>query len=95
MGLTHYSDKSKTKKIVSVLLKDNKTQKNIINAQKELKRQNMNDVKYYLKNHNLIKIGSNAPNDVIRKIYESSILAGEITNNNSDILLHNFQNTEE
>ena len=87
--------KSKTKKIVSVLLKDNKTQKNIINAQKELKRQNMNDVKYYLKNHNLIKIGSNAPNDVIRKIYESSILAGEITNNNSDILLHNFQNTEE
>ena len=47
-------------------------------------------VKKYLRNHNLIKIGSNAPNDIIRKLYESAILAGEITNNNEDILLYNF-----
>jgi tRNA G10 N-methylase Trm11 len=82
--------KSNIKRTVAVLLKDNNTRKNIINAQKDLKGKSVNDVKTYLRNHNLIKIGSNAPNDVIRKIYESAMLAGEITNNNKDIMLHNF-----
>ena len=82
--------KSNIKRTVAVLLKDNTTRKNIINAQKDLKAKSVNDVKTYLRHHNLIKIGSNAPNDVIRKIYESAMLAGEITNNNKDIMLHNF-----
>jgi len=82
--------KSKIKKTVSVLIKDRGTRKLILGAQKELKRKTINDVREYLRDHNLIKIGSNAPNDVIRKLYESAMLAGEITNSNSEILLHNF-----
>jgi hypothetical protein len=82
--------KSKIKKAVGVLIKDRGTRKKIINAQRELKKKPINDIKNYLKDHNLIKVGSNAPNDVIRKLYESAILAGEITNSNSEILLHNF-----
>jgi len=82
--------RSQIKQTVGVLIKDRGTRKIVLNAQKELKRRNINDIKGYLKEHNLIKIGSNAPNDIIRKLYETSMLAGEITNSNSDTLLHNF-----
>jgi hypothetical protein len=82
--------KSKIKKTIGVLVKDRGTRKLILSAQKDLKRKSINDVKEYLRDHNLIKIGSNAPNDVLRKLYESAMLSGEITNSNSEILLHNF-----
>jgi hypothetical protein len=41
---------------------------------------------------NLIKIGSTAPNDVLRILYEQSILAGDITNVEPATQLHNFMN---
>lgn len=82
--------RSKIKKTVGVLIKDRGTRKQVLSAQKDLKRKNINDIKIYLREHNLIKTGSNAPNDVLRKLYESAMLSGEITNSNADILLHNF-----
>jgi hypothetical protein len=82
--------KSQIKRQIGVLLKDHTTRKNVINAQRELKSEPIHDIKNYLREHNLIKIGTNAPNEVIRKIYESAMLAGDINNNNIDTLLHNL-----
>lgn len=82
--------KSKSANKVSILIKDRNTRKNILNAQKELKKKPLSEVKSYLHNHGLIKVGSNAPNDILRKMYEYSMLSGEINNNSSDVLLHNY-----
>jgi hypothetical protein len=82
--------KSQTKRTIGVLIKDRGIRKQILSAQKELKRKNINDIKTYLREHNLIKIGSNAPNDVLRKLYESAMLSGEITNSNVETLMHNY-----
>ena len=66
----------------------------VTDSYKELKTHEINDVKKYLRNRGLIRIGNTTPHDILRKIYESSILSGDVTNNNKDILLHNLLNEE-
>jgi len=87
--------KSQKNNTVGILIRDKNTRKNIIHAQKELKKKPINDVKNYLKHHGLIKVGSTAPNDVVRRIYECSVMSGEVFNNSKDVLLHNFVNETE
>jgi hypothetical protein len=75
---------------VRVLLKNDYTRKQVMNAQSLLSKKPMQAIKEYLKDHNLIKVGTTAPPDVLRKMYESAMLTGEVTNNNKENLIHNF-----
>jgi len=79
---------------VSVLIKDRQTRKNIINTQKELKKTNITDVRKYLRQHGMIKVGSTCPPDILRKTFETALLTGDVINTNKDILLHNFLSGE-
>lgn len=82
--------KSKLKKKVSVLVKDLKTRKKIYDAKKELTRTPINEVKEFLKKQGFLKAGSLAPNNVLREMYESIMMAGDVTNINGNIQLHNY-----
>ena len=84
--------KSNIYRKVSVLIKNNETRKKVIVAQKELKKKSIHEIKKFLKDRFLLKSGSSAPNEVLRKMYESVMLTGHITNNNKDTMLHNFIN---
>lgn len=82
--------KSSKMRKVGVLIKDNRTRKNIVTAQKELKKADISDIRKYLRKHGIIKVGSSAPPDVLRKTFECAMMTGDITNTNKDVLLHNF-----
>jgi len=75
---------------VSVLVKNAETRKKISSEHLLLKQAKLSDMKNYLKHHNLLRSGSHAPLDVIKKLYEQSLLSGEIRNSNKDNLIHNY-----
>jgi hypothetical protein len=80
---------------ISVLIKNLKTRKRIKEAKKELKQTGTADIKKYLKSHGLLKVGSVAPNNVLREMYESAMMSGDIHNTNGQVALHNFNTDEE
>jgi hypothetical protein len=85
--------KSKVLPKISVLI-SNKTLRNRVTEKTHaLKETPIHEVKRYLTKKGFIRVGSIAPNDVLRKMYESAILiCGEIENHNPDNLLFNFLN---
>ena len=75
---------------VVVLIKNNETRKNIQRECDILKRKKEDDIKAYLRRRGLIKTGSDPPIDVLRKIYESAYLTGDVYNKNKETLIHNY-----
>jgi hypothetical protein len=93
---TFKTGKQKTAPKVCVLVSNKTIRNNIVAKSHLLKQTPIADVKNYLVKHGFIRVGSTAPNDVLRKMYESaSLICGEIKNHNEDNLLFNYLNAEE
>jgi hypothetical protein len=85
-----YSSFGKKNDTVRVLIKDKSTYDGIHRDVEKLKKHNMNKIRNFLRTKRLYKVGSTAPDDVLREIYINVSLTGEIENKGSDTMLHNY-----
>jgi hypothetical protein len=94
---TYNIGKSKMYPKISVLVSNKTIRNNITTKSQLLKQVSIQEIKKYLIKKGFIRVGSIAPNDVLRKMYETSILmCGEIQNHNPENLLYNYlHNSEE
>jgi hypothetical protein len=85
--------RSKVFSKISVLVSNKTIRNNIMNKSQELKHISIEDVRRYLIKRGFIRVGSSAPNDVLRKMYEAgNLMCGEIENHNTENLLYNYLN---
>ena len=82
-------------KVVSVLIRNSDTRRRIQEEHGVLRRESIVEIRKYLHDHGLIKVGSDAPPDVLRNIYESAKLTGDVNNTNKHVMLHNFMKSDE
>jgi hypothetical protein len=85
--------KSKINPKIGVLVSNKTLRTNISTKSQLLKQTSIEEVKKFLIKRGMIKVGSITPNDVLRKMYESSsMMCGEIYNHNPENLLYNYFN---
>lgn len=78
---------------VAVLVSNKTIRNNIMDKAQYIKQTPMDEIKKYLIKRGFIRVGTSAPNDVLRKMYETSnMVCGEIENHNADNLLFNYLN---
>lgn len=91
---TYKIGKSQKKNTVSVLVSNRTIRNNITCKKNALKQVSISDIKRYLIKKGFIRVGTAAPNDILRNMYESAMLVcGEIENHNPENLLYNFLNS--
>lgn len=90
---TFYLGKSKVHPKVSVLVSNKTVRRNVNRKTSDLKQLSINEIRTKLIKGGFIKVGSTAPNDVLRKMYESiTLIGGEVKNHNPENLLYNYFN---
>jgi hypothetical protein len=87
--------KSKKNKTVQILIPCHQTRKNRSDEHETLRKTSLSTVKNYLKTRKLIKVGSTAPTNLIRQIYENAKSYGDVINENKHNLLYNFEKDTE
>jgi hypothetical protein len=88
---TYKIGRSKILPKVSVLVSNKTIRNNIRTKAQLLKQVPLHEMRRFLIKHGFIRVGSTTPSDVLRKMYETSMLmCGEIQNHNPDNLLYNF-----
>ena len=93
---TYKIGKSKVLPKIAVLVSNKTLRNNTTTKCQLLKQDSIADIKKYLIKRGLIKVGTSAPNDVLRKMYESCVMiCGEVQNHNPENLLHNFLNEKD
>ena len=76
--------------VVGVLIKNNETRRQVQQEHGVLRRESIVEIRKYLHDHGLLKVGSDAPPDVLRNMYENAKLTGDVNNVNKHVMLHNF-----
>jgi hypothetical protein len=90
---TYHVGKSKVHPRISVLVSNKTIRSNTTLKAQQLKQTPIAEVKKYLLKNGFIKIGTNAPNDVLRQMYEcTKLICGEVKNHNPENLLYNYFN---
>lgn len=88
---TYKVGKSKTAPKIGVLISNKTIRNNISTKKQQLKQIPIEEIRRTLIKRGFIKVGSVAPNDVLRQMYESMVLVcGEVQNYNPDNLIYNF-----
>ena len=77
-------------KNVGVLIGNQATRRKIQKDKQTLKKKSVEEIKTYLRNRGFLKVGSDAPVDVLRQMYENSVLTGEIKNSGKGVLIDNY-----
>jgi len=90
---TYRCGKDRYKPNVGVLLPNKTIRTNVTTKSYLIKQTPIDEIRKTLVKQGFIKVGSSAPNDVLRKIYESiQMIDGDVKNHNPDNLLYNFFN---
>jgi hypothetical protein len=83
--------KSKHYPRVGVLIPNKTIRTQVLAKKQKIRETPLDDVRRHLIKNGLIRVGSSCPNDVLRQMYESSMMmCGEIQNHNPDNLLYNY-----
>jgi hypothetical protein len=88
---TYKLGRSKIHPKIGVLISNRTIRNQCMTAVQGLKQTPIDDVKRFLVKNGFIRVGSSAPNDVLRKMYETAkTMCGEIENHNPDNMLYNY-----
>jgi hypothetical protein len=90
---TYRCGRDRYKPNIGVLLPNKTIRTNVTTKSYLIKQTPISEIRNTLVKQGFIKVGSSAPNDVLRKIYESiQMIDGDVKNHNPDNLLYNFFN---